>query len=137
MKHHIARMRPLRRIALALAGAVIATFAMPHTALADEGQQFGTTHLFIRSAQLNADFTQATLPLFRGTSHGQTVYFVITESSDRADAAARHVNFAPKLANAKGTPAVQIVTVVNGIVAFPATVDFSPRRLLTAGPAGF
>ena len=137
MKYYIARMRPLQRIAGALAGAVIATFVIPRTALPDEGQHFGTTHVFIRSAQLNADYTQATLPLFRGTSHGQTVYFVITDSSDRADAAVRQVNYAPKLANAKGTPAVQIVTVANGIVDFPATVDFSPRRLLTPGPTGF
>src|SRR5712691_10821090 len=137
MKNRIVRMRSLRRIALALAGVVTATFVMPRAAFADEGQQFGTTHLFIRSAQLNADFTQATLPLFRGTSHGQTVYFVITDSSDRADAAVRKVNYAPKLANAKGTPAVQIVTVVNGIVDFPATVDFNPVRVLTPGPSGF
>src|SRR5215472_4133431 len=137
MKYYIARMRPPQRIAVALAGAVIATFVIPRTALPDEGQHFGTTHVFIRSAQLNADYTQATLPLFRGTSHGQTVYFVITDSSDRADAAVRQVNYAPKLANAKGTPAVQIVTVANGIVDFPATVDFSPRSLLTPGPTGF
>jgi hypothetical protein len=137
MKYHIVRMRPMRRIALALAGIVVATLVMPRAALADGGQHFGTTHLFIGSAQLNADFTQATLPLFRGTSHGQTVYFVITDSSVRADAAARQVNYAPKLANAKGTPAVHIVTVVNGIVDFPATVDFSPPLVLTPGPAGF
>ena len=59
MKYYIARMRPLQRIAVALAGAVIATFVIPRTALPDEGQHFGTTHVFIRSAQLNADYTQA------------------------------------------------------------------------------
>ena len=106
-------------------------------AMADEGQHLGTTHFFIRSAQVNADFTQVTLPLFRGTSHGQTVYYVITDSSDRSDAATRGVNYAPKLANAKGTAAVQIVTVVNGVVDFPATVDFSPNRTLIPGPTGF
>ncbi len=127
----------VRRPALALASVAIATLVVMRAALADEGQKFGTTHLFIRSAQLNADFTQATLPLFRGTSHGQTVYFVITDSSDRADAAARGVNYAPKLANAIGTVAVQIVSVVNGIVDFPSTVDFSPRRVLVPGPGGF
>src|SRR5215470_7141494 len=106
-------------------------------AIADGGQHLGTTHVFIRSGQVNADFTQVTLPLFRGTSHGQTVYYVITDSSDTADAATRQVNYAPKLANAKGTAAVQIVTVVNGVVDFPATVDFSPVRVLTPGPTGF
>src|SRR5215813_11552074 len=106
-------------------------------AMADEGQHLGTTHFFIRSAQVNTDFTQVTLPLFRGTSHGQTVYYVITDSSDRSDAATRGVNYAPKLANAKGTAAVQIVTMVNGVVDFPTTVDFSPNRTLIPGPTGF
>ena len=106
-------------------------------AIADGGQHFGTTHFFIRSAQVNADFTQVTLPLFRGTSHGQTVYYVITDSSDRNDAATRGVNYAPKLANARGTAAVQIATVVNGVVDFPATVDFSPSPVLVPGPTGF
>lgn len=106
-------------------------------AVADGGQHIGTTHFFIPSAQVNADFTQVTLPLFRGTSHGQTVYYVITDSSDRSDAATRRVNYAPKLANAKGTAAVQIVTVVNGVVDFPATVDFSPSPVLVPGPTGF
>src|SRR5215470_13717222 len=106
-------------------------------AIADGGQHLGTTHFFIRSAQVNTDFTQVTLPLFRGASHGQTVYYVITDSSDRSDAATRGVYYAPKLANAEGTAAVQIVTVVNGVVDFPATVDFSPSRVLIPGPTGF
>src|SRR5215472_9706554 len=92
MKYYFVSMRLLRRIALALAGIVIATFATSRGALADGGQQLGTTHVFIRSGQVNADFTQVTLPLFRGTSHGQTVYYVITDSSDTADAATRQVN---------------------------------------------
>src|SRR5262245_10261849 len=99
-------------------------------AIADGGQHFGTSHFFISSAQVNSDLTEVTLRLFRGTSRGQTVYYVITDSSDRNDATGRGVNYAPKLANAKGTPAVQIVTVVNGIVDFPTTVDFGPSRML-------
>ena len=122
----------LARVALPL------TVLLTSTAvLADEGQQLGTTRFFLRSSQVNADFTQVTLPLFRGTSHGQTVYYVVMDSSDRSDAAVRGVNYAPKLANAKGTAAVQIVTVVDGIVDFPATVDFSPNPVLTPGPTGF
>jgi hypothetical protein len=106
-------------------------------AIADGGQHFGASHFFISSAQVNSNLTQVTLRLFRGTSHGQTVYYVITDSSDRNDATNRGVNYAPKLANAKGTAAVQIVTVVNGVVDFPATVDFSPSSVLVPGPTGF
>jgi hypothetical protein len=47
------------------------------------------------------------------------------------------VNFAPKLANAIGTPGVQTVTIKNGVVDFPATVDFRPQRTLVPGPHGF
>jgi hypothetical protein len=135
MKYEMVRMRLRRRVAAGLVG--VAALVTAIAVLANKGQDFGTANLLIRSAQVNADFTQVTLPLFSGTSGGQTVYYVITDSSDQADASVRQVNYAPKLANAKGTAAVQIVTVVNGVVNFPATVDFSPTRVLTPGPTGF
>lgn len=92
--------------------------------------------LFIRSAIQNANGT-VTLPLHRGTSHGQTVYYVMTDSSDGNFSRQFGLNTSQKLANAAGTGAVQQVTVVNGVVDFPATVDFSPIRQLTPGPGGF
>jgi FHA domain len=92
---------------------------------------------FLTSACENAKSLIAQLPLQQGTSGGQTVYYVVTESSDMADAAARHVNFSPKLANAIGTPAVQTATLKNGVIDFPATVNFAHTRSLVAGPTGF
>jgi hypothetical protein len=92
---------------------------------------------FITSGCENASSTIARFPLQKGTSGGKTVWYVVTDSSNRADALARHVNFAPKLANAVGTPGVQTVKVTNGVVDFPATVNFAPTRVLTAGPTGF
>ncbi len=87
-----------------------------------------------------------TLPLHRGTSGGQTVWYVITESSDFGLAHDLNVNFSPKLANmAIGCPAcVQTVTqsVAAGnkfgeaTVDFPGAPDFSPSRVLTPGPNG-
>lgn len=80
----------------------------------------------------------ATLPLFEGrTAGGQKTWYVVTESSNRADAARRGVNHAPKLKNALDTKAVQRVTVRNGTVRFPGTVDFRPVRKVVAGPTGF
>jgi hypothetical protein len=92
---------------------------------------------FITSGCENAASTIARFPLQKGTSGGKTVWYVVTDSSNRADALARHVNFAPKLANAVGTKGVQTVKVTNGVIDFPATVNFSPTRVLRAGPTGF
>lgn len=80
----------------------------------------------------------ATFPLFSGTTAtGQSTWYVVTESSNRADADRRGVNYAPKLANALGTRAVQRVTVASGTIRFPGTVDFRPDHKVVAGPTGF
>src|SRR3954471_17146667 len=84
------------------------------------------TRLFVSTAtEMPGDVVQ--LPLHRGTSAGHTVYYVVLESSDRVR----------KLANARGTDAVQKVTLHNGVIDFPATVDFSPQRSVVPGPTGF
>jgi pSer/pThr/pTyr-binding forkhead associated (FHA) protein len=92
---------------------------------------------FITSGCENATSTIAQFPLQKGTSGGKTVWYVVTDSSSKADALARHVNYAPKLANAIGTPGVQTVKMVNGVIDFPATVNFAPQRTLQPGPDGF
>jgi len=103
-------------------------------AMADSGSGGGRT-LFIRTAVEHADGT-VTLPLHRGTSHGQTVYYIVTETSDGNLSDSLGVNRSQKLANARGSRAVQKVTVSNGVVDFPAAVDFSPARVVEA-PNGF
>ena len=92
--------------------------------------------LFIQSAVENPDDT-ATFPLYRGTSNGQTVWYVIFNSSDGADADTLGVSRVDKLANARGSQAVQKVSMVNGAIVFPGTVDFSPQRNVAPGPQGF
>jgi hypothetical protein len=92
--------------------------------------------LFITSAVENPDGT-ATFPLHRGTSHGQTVFYVILDASDGNVAQSLGVNTSQKLANARGTAAVQKVTLNNGLVNFPATVDFSPDRVVTVVNGAF
>ena len=96
----------------------------------------GGGQLFVRSAVEHADGT-VTLPLHRGASKGQTVYYIILDASDGGVADSLGVNRAQKLANAANTGAVQKVTVTNGVVNFPGTVDFSPVRSVVAGPTGF
>ena len=45
---------------------------------------------------VDPDKGSVTLPLFQGTSHGKNVYYVITDSSDPADAQARGLDSSPK-----------------------------------------
>ncbi len=94
-------------------------------------------HVFLRHAVENATRTRVTLPLYRGTSHGGAVYYVITDASTRAAADRYGVNYAPKLANTAGGHGSQRVTGTPETgVDFPATVDFSPRRLISVGDFG-
>src|SRR5215472_5970056 len=80
----------------------------------------------------------ATLPLYTGTAAGHRVYYVITDASDRSVATSLGVNFVPKLANAAGTPAVQLSSSSDPkAINVPAGVDFSPKRVLVPGPDGF
>jgi len=92
--------------------------------------------LFMRSAVENANGT-ATLPLYRGTSQGRTVWFIVLDSSDGNDADRLGVNRSQKLAVARGTAAVQKVKLVNGVIDFPKTVNFAPQRIVVPGPTGF
>jgi len=115
--------------------AILAAIALlaPAAALADGGRT-----LFIQSAVEHADDT-ATFPLYRGTSNGQTVWYVVFDSSDGADADALGVNRSQKLANARGSQAVQSVrggragSIVNGAIDFPGTVDFTPVHKVVGG----
>jgi len=92
--------------------------------------------LFVRSAVENANGS-ATLPLYRGTSKGRTVWYILLDSSDGGDADQLGINRSSKLENARGTTAVQKIKVVNGMVDFPASVNFKPERVVIPGPNGF
>jgi hypothetical protein len=122
---NLRKIMSLSALALPLAG------LLPQLALADGGHT-----LFITSAVENPNGT-VTLPLHRGTSHGTTVYYVMMDASDGNFAQQNGLNTSQKLANAAGSAGVQKVTVVNDVIDFPATVDFSPVRELSPGPQGF
>lgn len=93
--------------------------------------------LLMKSAVENASYTEVTLPIFEGQRSGETVWFVVTESSDKADAEARGVHYSPKMANGKGTLGVQTVGMVNGKVQFLGSVDFAPDRVVVPSETGF
>ena len=122
----------MKKVLWLCALATLGTLAPAPAALADRGGH----NLFVRSAVENADLSRVTLPLYRGTSRGQTVWYVITDASTRSAARAYGVNYAPKLALTAGTTSVQRVVWDAGRFAFPATVDFAPARTVFAGPYG-
>ncbi|BCR02972.1 hypothetical protein DESUT3_00410 [Desulfuromonas versatilis] len=76
-----------------------------------------------------------TLPLFEARSAaGDTVWYIVTEASDRDLAREKGVNWSPKLVNALGSAAVQTVTEQRGLVVFSGTVDFTPEHRLVPNP---
>jgi hypothetical protein len=99
-------------------------------------------HVFVKSA-LAVDFTyrdaSVTLPLFRGLSpRGKDVFYIITEASDFDVARQMGVNYAPKLAEAIGSPGVQNVTLEDGTMKFAGDVDFSREYKVVPGdPPGY
>jgi len=121
-------MKPAGLLALAFAGALAMASA---SAVFADGRE-----LFIKSAIEHDDDT-ATFPLHRGTRGGQDVWYIVLDSSDGNDADLRGVNRSQKLNNARNSAAVQKVRLINGVVDFPASVDFSPARRVIPGPSGF
>jgi hypothetical protein len=117
--------------ALGLASAV--ALAVATAAMASDAGTSGGSTLFVRSAVEHPDGT-VTFPLHRGTSHGQTVYYVVLDTSNGNLSQSLGANTSQKLANARGTAAVQKVRVSNGVVDFPASVDFSPDHQIVGTP---
>lgn len=115
----------------------------------------GGTEIFLSSTvHLDIATGDITLPMYKGKKNGETVWYIITEASNQALAKKLGVNYAPKLANALGTVAVQNVRKVNAqtgaslpatadfksqgvVVEFEGGVDFSPQRIVVPGPNGF
>ncbi len=128
-----------RRSAIAVA---IVLSLMLMTAIAPARADGGVKVFLDSTIRLNLAARTITLPLFAGTHQTPdgktiTIFFVVTESSSKDDAEARGVSWAPRLANALGTAAVQQVTLVNGVVQFAGIVDFTPTRVVQPGPTGF
>jgi hypothetical protein len=130
----------MRRIT-SLIATVLATVAAAPAAAQDAGD-LPRSHLAITSVRsIDLMNNVATLPLFRGTSGGVTVWYVITDTSSRKEARRLGVNFAPRLARlAPECPScVQNVSATPGssTVAFTGRPDFGPARALVPGPRAF
>jgi hypothetical protein len=134
----------MRRLALAVLSLAAACGGPASTPSADaprsdasKAAQARQRTLFVASAVEHPDGT-VTLPLHGGRSRGRTVWYILLDSSSGEDAANKGINESQKLANARGSGAVQKVAIANGVVEFPASVNFSAaQRTVVPGPQGF
>lgn len=76
----------------------------------------------------------AVLPVVAGRAGGAPAWFVVTETSDSADAVRRRVNWAPGLSLLRGSGFTQLGAIADGRLTVPASVDFAPVRLVRAAP---
>lgn len=95
----------------------------------------------LTAGKLDARAGTIVLPLYRGRvlSTNQTVWYILTDTTDRANAEALGLNFSAKLIYAAVSGrAVRTATLQkDNTLEFDAgTVDFSPDRMVTPGPAG-
>lgn len=130
-------MSSLSRIAT-ITGVLLIPLAVAVTPFAGSAAADGGSSVFIASAHENGDLT-VTLPLHVGTSNGQTVYYIVTDTDSGSAAQHNGLNKSQKLANAARTGAVQHVSVAaDGTIDFPATVNFAAQqRVVVPGPQGF
>lgn len=126
----------MRRTAITLLAAVV-TILFAAGGLAGAATTTSSGDVLPSAIKLDRAAGTVTLPLFKGTHDGRTVWYVVTESSNKNDAERRGVNHAAKLTNALGTRAVQKVRVTDGVVRFAGTVNFAPKRVVVPGPEGF
>ena len=134
---------PLTAFITSFAVAAAFGFVKPAVADGDPTRAQPSVGIFTYSfpGALNIDIAHetVTLPLHTGaTLKGRTIWYVVTESSDQADAKRRGVNYSNKMLNALGTAAVQKVHYNgDGTLIFEGTVDFGLTPVLVPGPDGF
>ena len=126
--------------ALGASVAIAASLAFSQTLPAFGSQPLPRSHVVLPNAvAVDVAAQTVTLPLERGRAGSETVWYVVTDSSNASDAKARGAIYAPLIANVgAGCPAcVQHVRSLNGEVSFAGAPDFSKKREFAAGPTGF
>ncbi len=116
---------------LGLIGATVLSVAISASA-----QPTAIVKQYMTSAKVDFAADTATLPLHLGfLKDGRKVWFVITDTSDAAQATALGLVHAPELASLASYSSTRTATVdSNGIFTFQAgTVDFGPVQTLVAG----
>ncbi len=91
----------------------------------------------LRAATLDLEAGTMTLPLYRGQmKDGTPVWYILTDTTDKANADALGLNHSGKLTYADVPGATRVATLGNDLsLTFESgTVDFAPERVLLPGP---
>ena len=93
----------------------------------------------LTSGPLDAEARTITIPIYEGemARTGESVWYILTDTTDEGNAAGLGLNFAPKLNYAATGRGVRNATLMrDGLLIFDSgTVDFSPeRRVVPGGP---
>ena len=130
-------------VALGVAGCGSTSKSQPVTG-AQATSATGTTttaandsHLTVEPSVVHLDTagSTVTLPLHEGlTAAGKPAWYIVTDSSDAADAKARGVNYAKKLANALGTKAVKRSRARKARSSFPGPCSSGSRTSSSRAP---
>jgi hypothetical protein len=139
---------PIRPLRIAAFFCFVVATTFPASQTIAQPAFLPASHLVLTSARdVNVSAGTVIVPLHKGKFNGTTVWYILTDASDYGVAHDLNVLYAPKLANmAIGCPeCVEEVTLGKptgkfnneAIVNFAGAPDFSPRRVLTPGPAGF
>lgn len=92
----------------------------------------------LNAAVVDTVQSTVTLPVHHGRAGNRVVWYIVTESSDLADARRRGVTYAPRLAALATHIGTQPATEPNGELRYAAGVDFTPERIVRAAPdSGF
>ena len=88
---------------------------------------------------IDVEHERVTLPLHKGRTRidGRTFWYVVSDSSDQADAKQRGVNYSNKMLNAVGTAAIQNGRFDGDTLVVDGTVNFGLTHVLVPGPNGF
>ena len=90
----------------------------------------------LNSGTVDAIHGTITLPLYKGSVKGKTVWYILTDVSDQGIANELGLNFSAKLGFAENAARTGTLDANGNIVFNAGTVDFSPQRNIVPGPPG-
>src|SRR5918996_2883303 len=89
----------------------------------------------LRSGSIDMNESTITLPLYQGhiRGSGETVWYILTDTTDKGNADALGLNWSPKLNYAAMGARVATLQNNSTLIFNNGTVDFSPERTVTPG----